>query len=164
MKILSGHDSPETAYIIDDYPSGFHARCRKRIWVETKQGFGQRACYQTSGKSYTGAWCAVKKGTYNLITVLYIDETTGYVEINGISGNWPEKTEEFYIWLGTEGFKALTDIQANTLAGLLARIKAQKLYSTFESPTTEGQKAEVQDLYREEKKNILTVRKESATV
>ena len=35
MQILPGiHISPETAYVIDDYPYGFRLRCRIRYWLE----------------------------------------------------------------------------------------------------------------------------------
>lgn len=53
MRVLpSSHNSPETAFIIPDYPFGFRLRCKKRIWIETaKQGKGkgqQRICSQTT--------------------------------------------------------------------------------------------------------------------
>lgn len=37
MKVLSGHTSPETAYVVDDYPYGFRLRCKIRYWIETKK-------------------------------------------------------------------------------------------------------------------------------
>lgn len=55
-QVLHGHESPETAYVVDDYPSGFKIRCRIRYWIETipkgvKQGM-QRFVSQTSHKSF----------------------------------------------------------------------------------------------------------------
>ena len=33
-KILTGHISPETAYVVNDYPYGFRLRCKIRYWIE----------------------------------------------------------------------------------------------------------------------------------
>lgn len=32
---LTGHTSPDTAYVLDDYPYGRTLRCAIRCWVET---------------------------------------------------------------------------------------------------------------------------------
>jgi hypothetical protein len=40
--------------VIDDYPSGFKARCRKRVWLEFKAKQGWRLVSQTSEKWYPG--------------------------------------------------------------------------------------------------------------
>jgi hypothetical protein len=46
-KILAGHTSPETAYVVDDYPYGFRLRCKIRYWLETNKR-GTRFCSQTT--------------------------------------------------------------------------------------------------------------------
>lgn len=33
-RILHGHDTPETGYIIEDYPYGYRVRCRQRHWID----------------------------------------------------------------------------------------------------------------------------------
>lgn len=102
----STHNSPETAYVIDDYPFGRTLRCFKRIWVETatkgtKEG-QQRVVYQTTNRavnrdkdSYDSApmdkpyaWNKPKAGIYGSIQILWIDEETGHVEIAGL-GQYP---------------------------------------------------------------------------
>ncbi len=35
IKILNGHISPETAYVVEDYPYGYTLRCTIRYWLET---------------------------------------------------------------------------------------------------------------------------------
>ena len=103
MKILPDvHNSPETAFIIEDYPFGRTLRCFKRIWIETatkgaKKG-RQRVVYQTTVRSvnyikdqYEKApvephlWNKPKKGTYSALYVLTVDDETGYIGTDGIS-------------------------------------------------------------------------------
>jgi hypothetical protein len=40
-KVLSGHVSEETAFLVEDYPYGFRLRCKIRYWLEfdPKKGF-----------------------------------------------------------------------------------------------------------------------------
>jgi hypothetical protein len=33
-QILTDHTSPETAYLVEDYPYGFRLRCQIRYWLE----------------------------------------------------------------------------------------------------------------------------------
>src|SRR5262245_36847764 len=82
-KPLYGHTSPETAYGIDDYPSGFKARCRKRVWLEFKAKQGWRLVSQTSEKWYPGEepdkgkelrWNKQDASTYlNVAACMYLD-------------------------------------------------------------------------------------------
>lgn len=48
MEVLSGHTSPETAYIISDYPYGFRLRCKIRYWLEYKPNSGYRLVSQST--------------------------------------------------------------------------------------------------------------------
>jgi hypothetical protein len=50
---LAGHTSPDTAFVVDDYPYGFRLRTKIRYWIETKKGFGQRFCSQTLNPNTT---------------------------------------------------------------------------------------------------------------
>ena len=75
QQVLTGHDSPETAFVQDDYPYGRH-RTERRVWVETaakgsKRG-QQRFMAQTHNPK-TGRWNNPKKSTYSDIIVLYLD-------------------------------------------------------------------------------------------
>lgn len=72
--ILTGHTSPETAYLVSDYPYGRTVRCRIRYWIESDQKRGFRFCSQTEDPR-TLRWNNPKKGTYTLgAMVMYLDE------------------------------------------------------------------------------------------
>jgi hypothetical protein len=63
--ILSGHTSPETAYVVDDYPYGFRLRCKIRYWLEFRYGFGTRFVSQTTNPKKGGnVWNKPKASTY----------------------------------------------------------------------------------------------------
>jgi hypothetical protein len=96
MITLSGHISPETAYIVDDYPYGFRLRTQIRYWIETKKGFGQRFCSQTLNPK-TSNWNKPKSGNYHVIAVMTLDESNGHVHYEVLqSGGWsPEEIQEF---------------------------------------------------------------------
>lgn len=114
MKVLpSLHNSPATAYIIEDYPFGSGLRCFKRIWIESR-GKGakakcQRVVYQTTkrlfNKSYTGhtapmisphLWNAEKKGIYGAMQILFVEEETGHIKVDGLGEYpWEEHCETF---------------------------------------------------------------------
>lgn len=70
LKQLTGHTSPETAFIVDDYPYGFKLRCKMRYWIETTKN-GQRFCQQsTDPRRPTEVWNKPKKSTYAKFAVL----------------------------------------------------------------------------------------------
>lgn len=77
---LAGHTSPDTAYVVADYPYGFRLRCSIRYWVETHPKRGQRVVSQTTNPKRGDTWNKPKASTYSDIRVLYIDSATGYVE------------------------------------------------------------------------------------
>jgi hypothetical protein len=97
MPVLTGpHDSPDTAYVVNDYPYGFRLRCKIRYWIETKRGFGSRVVSQTTNPKRGDVWNKPKASTYTDIRVLFIDEATGYVENAGLSVHASaEKIAEF---------------------------------------------------------------------
>jgi hypothetical protein len=65
MEILTGHVSPETAYVVDDYPYGFRLRCKIRYWLEYKPGKGFRFMSQTTNPKRPGTvWNKPKASTY----------------------------------------------------------------------------------------------------
>ena len=85
MTPLKGHTSPETAYVVDDYPYGFRLRCKIRYWIETKPGFGQRMASQTTNPKKAGeCWNKPKPSTYSPVRVLYLDDK-GHVQGDGLS-------------------------------------------------------------------------------
>ncbi len=84
MKVLPAiHTSPETAYVVEDYPYGFRLRCMMRTWVEHKKGHGYRVVSQTSNPK-RGGWNTPKAGTYSpTCKALYLDEN-GHLQNTGI--------------------------------------------------------------------------------
>lgn len=86
MKILPGtHVSPETAYLVDDYPYGFKLRCQMRYWLEHKPKHGFRLMQQTSNPKKPGTWNKPKAGTYARFgAALYLDDAD-HVHCAGLS-------------------------------------------------------------------------------
>lgn len=84
-KVLSGHTSAETAYVVADYPYGFRLRCQIRYWVETKPGHGQRVVSQTTNPKVPGTvWNKPKTSTYSDLRVLFLDEN-GHVQNDALN-------------------------------------------------------------------------------
>ena len=95
------HTSPESAYVIEDYPFGFRLRCKMRVWTETKKGQGMRVVRQTSNpRQNNETWNAPKKSTYDTIKVLYIDSETGYLESSGWNANYARDNMDFLAEFG----------------------------------------------------------------
>lgn len=87
MKQIFGHTSPETAYVVDDYPYGFRLRTKIRYWVETKKNFGQRFVSQTLNPK-TDKWNKPKTGNYHQVAILGLSEkpeTLGHVTFAALS-------------------------------------------------------------------------------
>lgn len=74
-KTLFGHTSPETAYVVDDYPFGWKLRCKIRYWLETNNK-GTRFWSQTTNPKRAGeVWNKPKASTYAEISgAMYLDE------------------------------------------------------------------------------------------
>lgn len=107
MKVLSGHTSPETAYVIEDYPYGFKLRCKIRYWIETskRKDGGQRVMSQTTNPKIHGreVWNKPKASTYSDLRVLYIHEggeEDGHVKNDGISLAYAD-AEKFQTFIET---------------------------------------------------------------
>jgi hypothetical protein len=79
------HVSPETAYVVEDYPYGFRLRCQMRYWVEFHAKKGFRLWMQSSNPKRPGTWNKPKAGTYSKFgAALYLD-TEGHVKCAGLS-------------------------------------------------------------------------------
>ena len=106
------YTSPETAYIIEDYPFGFRLRCKMRVWVESDSKKGMRVCRQTTNPKLQGEiWNAPKKSTYSTIRLLYIDTETGYIESASWSAGYSDNNMEFLADFG----EVLTEKQINAI-------------------------------------------------
>ena len=86
MRILKGHVSPETAYVVDDYPYGFRLRCKIRYWLDVHPTRGVRFVSQTTNPKIPGEhWNKQKAGTYCLFSgCMYLDEN-GHVKWSGLT-------------------------------------------------------------------------------
>lgn len=90
-KSLTGHVSPETAFVVADYPYGFRLRCQIRYWLEFKKGFGYRLVSQTSNpKKPVLVWNKPKAGTYHALAVLCLDEI-GHVCLDTLRPGWDDE-------------------------------------------------------------------------
>jgi hypothetical protein len=78
VRVINGHTSAETAYLVPDYPYG-RLRCKIRYWVETAtKGSGkgeQRWVSQTTNPKVPGeVWNKPKASTYSALVAMYLDE------------------------------------------------------------------------------------------
>lgn len=85
IKVLSGHISPETAFVVDDYPYGFRLRCHIRYWLDYKPGKGVRLWSQTTNPKRGDVWNKPKASTYQRLGgALYLD-VQGHVTWGGVT-------------------------------------------------------------------------------
>jgi hypothetical protein len=113
LKLLSGHTSPETAYLVEDYPYGFRLRCKIRYWIEYKAKKGFRFVSQTTNPKRPGeVWNKPKASTYSLIGgAMFLDENE-HVQFSGLNEYsdgaeakaWAEKFGEAVPEAGREMF------------------------------------------------------------
>lgn len=75
-EILKGHDSQETAFLVDDYPYGFKLRCKIRYWLEHHPRHGTRLVSETTNpKRPAEYWNKPKASTYASIAgAMYLNE------------------------------------------------------------------------------------------
>ena len=86
LKLLSGHISPETAYVVADYPYGFRLRCKIRYWIEFKSKKGFRFVSQTTNPKKPGeVWNKPKASTYSMFGgAMFLDENE-HVQFAGLN-------------------------------------------------------------------------------
>jgi hypothetical protein len=83
--VLSGHVSPETAYVVDDYPYGFRLRCKIRYWLETNKR-GTRFVSQTTNPKRDGeVWNKPKASTYSDVAGAMFTDENGHVKWSGLT-------------------------------------------------------------------------------
>lgn len=113
FQALKGHTSPETAYVVADYPYGFRLRTSIRYWLETN-GHGTRFVSQTVNPK-TGAWNKPKASTYCSLGVMVRDEDNGHISWTGWT---PYGGESKLRTFEQEYAGALTDFDKAHIAGL----------------------------------------------
>jgi hypothetical protein len=132
-KLLFNHTSPETAYLVDDYPYGFRLRCKIRYWLEYKKNKGFRLVSQTtnpkfrfsrtdeagvSGRIPIEIWNKPKASTYARFgAAMYLNEDNhvtwaGLTEYAGL--------KETLSWLETYG-GAVPEVGRETLKIVFAK-------------------------------------------
>jgi hypothetical protein len=93
MKILTGHTTPETAYVVGDYPYGYTLRCKIRYWLEHKAKHGFRLVSQTTNPKRPGeVWNKPKASTYTTFAVMYLDDEE-HVHWSGINAAYSDAAE-----------------------------------------------------------------------
>jgi len=129
------HTSPETAYVVQDYPWGFRLKTTIRYWVETKKSKngGQRFASQTINPK-TGLWCKPKYSTYSPIMLMYLDEND-YVQYTSLGHH--SGTEVIENFKNTH-LNFLTDYQKETLKELIAFDKVMKNVTFEVRPSSIG--------------------------
>lgn len=132
MKVLSGHYSPETAFVVADYPYGFKLRCKIRYWLEVNSK-GTRFWSQTTNPKKPGeVWNAPKASTYSLVGVMFQKEASdgnpeedGHIGWSGLSAYDASKCRAFL-----DNYKAgMTTAQitlVETLADGYDKLQARK--------------------------------------
>ncbi|HLJ96274.1 MAG TPA: hypothetical protein VKU02_24080 [Gemmataceae bacterium] len=128
--LLHGHVSPETAYVVQDYPFGFRLRCKIRYWIETadkgaKKG-AMRFVSQTTDPRKSGEfWNKPKAGTYHDLVVMFVDEV-GHVHCDVIG-----------LWAMVECFAQFRQNYGCQLSEAQAkRLELLEAYSRRSSPTS----------------------------
>jgi hypothetical protein len=85
MQVLKGHTSPETAYVVNDYPYGFGLRCSIRYWLEYHPKRGFRFVSQTTNPKRGNTWNKPKASTYARFGgAMYLDDDN-HVQWAGLS-------------------------------------------------------------------------------
>src|SRR5436190_937437 len=85
MEILVGHVSPETAYVVADYPYGFRLRCMIRYWLEFHPKHGFRLWSQTSNPKRGNVWNKPKASTYARFGGCMFLDDAGHAQWSGLT-------------------------------------------------------------------------------
>lgn len=86
MIILKNHVSPETAYVVMDYPYGFRLRCQIRYWLDVHAKRGVRFMAQTTNPKKPGlVWNKPKASTYALFGACMFLNSEGHVNYAGLT-------------------------------------------------------------------------------
>lgn len=125
VKILKGHTSAATAYVVDDYPYGFRLRCKIRYWLEHKPKHGVRFVSQTTNPKVAGErWNKPKASTYSDYGVMLLNEENGHITWTGLGNVGYCYTHDLKAWLDKYG----EGLDESERAQLGAIIKAKEAY------------------------------------
>lgn len=154
MQPLHGHVSPETAYVVDDYPYG-RLRCTIKFWLETDVNKGARFCSQTINPK-NGRVNAPKKSTYaKLAGCMYLDEQ-GHCQWKALTEySNPEEILKFLQDFGSRGkddtlgqfVKAKTELWRKRVSGQVEL--GWKINGVVQTKSPEEKQAEHDSLVKE---------------
>lgn len=139
LKMLHGHTSQDTAFVISDYPWGYSLRTEQRIWLEHKPNKGYRVCRQTKNPK-NGRWCNPKKSTYSEFYALVENQENNHVNSIGYSAySDVEKVQAFKEkWL-----PQLSPFQIKEIDTFIdLKTKVNDFYKDVEEKTREANKPE----------------------
>jgi hypothetical protein len=86
ITILSGHVSPETAFVVSDYPYSFKLRCSIRYWLDCDAKKGARLMSQTTNPKKPGTvWNKPKASTYARFAGCMFLDDNGHVSWSGLT-------------------------------------------------------------------------------
>ncbi len=161
MDIMYGHDNFENAYEVDNYPWGFRFKTKRRYWIETKKGFGDRLVFATLNPK-NGKWCKAKAGTYQPVQVLAKNEE-GHVFGYGL-GLW-RKNEDIAEFLDNVDWQKLNEIQQKKICEVRAVNQVMKkvefkVEAVRYEPIILGQKTPEQQKLREQERARQEARKQ----
>ena len=107
MLQLINHDSQESAYLIVQYPWQFGKFTKAKFWVDTKNKYGQKLCFQYMEPN-TQQWSKPKADLFVDICIMYVNEDpnaldfglvrSAVIDFNTASQSETEKfSEEWYL-------------------------------------------------------------------
>lgn len=136
ITILKDHVSPETAYVVEDYPYGFRLRCNIRYWLEYKPKLGFRLVSQTTNPKRPGeVWNKPKASTYSKVGgCMYLDGE-GHVQWSGLDEYCSDKEAEN--WLATYG-EGVPEVGQKLLRKFVAAKVAYSANRKPDDPLTVG--------------------------
>src|SRR6188768_4491170 len=113
VKVLTGHTSFETAYVVEDYPYGFRLRCKMAYWLETNPKHGMRLMSRTTNPKKAGeVWNKPKASTYAALKVMGLNEV-GHVVTHSLT--YSETVEKVDAYEALYGAVLTSDYEVKTL-------------------------------------------------
>ena len=161
MDILYGHNNFENAYEVDNYPWGFRFKTKRRYWIETKKGFGDRLVFATLNPK-NGKWCKPKAGTYEPVQILAKNDK-GHVY--GYGFGLCQDNEAIAKFLDNVDWKQLNKLQQKKICEVRAVNQVMKKVEfkvevTRHEPIILGQKTPEQQKLREQERARQEARKQ----
>jgi hypothetical protein len=143
---LYGHTSEATAYLVGDYPYGFHERTQIRYWLEQKPKKGWRFVSQTMNPK-TSRWNKPKASTYSEWgAAMYLDDQD-HVQWTSIGPYSDERAIRDFVTSFPEAKNDLKKIVPAKIRFLKGRIGGEIFFTINgqKQPTTEADVLRLRD-------------------